>query len=45
MPPFILRGGGEGRVHHLLKDLVNIRLKRDVPFREAIDVGACECGD
>ena len=41
----ILRGGGEGRPHHLLKDLVQVRLKRAVPRREAIEIGACECGD
>jgi PP-loop superfamily ATP-utilizing enzyme len=39
----ILRGGD--REHYLLKDLVRIRLKRAVPFKESIDVGACECGD
>jgi hypothetical protein len=39
----ILRGGG--REHHLLKDLVHIRLKRTVNPREAIEIGACECGD
>ena len=39
----ILRGGD--REHHLLKDLVQIRLKRAVPHRESIDIGACECGD
>jgi hypothetical protein len=39
----ILRGGD--REHYLLKDLVHVRLKRDVPLREKIEVGACECGD
>lgn len=39
----ILRGGG--REHHLLKDLVQIGLKRTVNPRESIDIGACECGD
>ena len=39
----ILRGGD--REHHLLKDLVQIRLKRKVNPREAIDIGPCECGD
>ena len=39
----ILRGGD--REHHLLKDLVNIPLKRKVSPREAIDIGPCECGD
>lgn len=39
----ILRGGG--REHHLLKDLVQIGLKRRVSQREAIDIGPCECGD
>lgn len=39
----ILRGGG--REHHLLKDLVQIGLKRPVRAREAITIGACECGD
>ena len=39
----ILRGGG--REHHLLKDLVQIGLKRTVNAREAITIGACECGD
>lgn len=41
----ILRGGGEGRAHHLLKDLVHIKLKREVNFVESIDIGSCECGD
>lgn len=39
----ILRGGG--REHHLLRDLVKIGLKRPVRQREAIVLGACECGD
>jgi hypothetical protein len=39
----ILRGGD--REHHLLKDLVQITLKREVNFKETIDIGACECGD
>lgn len=39
----ILRGGG--REHHLLKDLVQIGLKREVRPREAIDIGPCDCGD
>ena len=39
----ILRGGG--REHHLLKDLHLVKLRRKVNFREAIDVGPCECGD
>lgn len=39
----ILRGGG--REHYLLKDLVQIGLKRTVNAREAITLGACECGD
>lgn len=39
----ILRGGN--REQYLLKDLVHVRLKRDVPFKESIDIGACECGD
>lgn len=39
----ILRGGD--REHHLLKDLVNIRLKRAVNPREKITIGACDCGD
>ena len=39
----ILRGGD--REHYLLKDLVNIRLKRAVNFKERIDIGSCECGD
>ena len=39
----ILRGGD--REHYLLKDLVHIRLKRTVPFKESIEIGSCECGD
>jgi hypothetical protein len=39
----ILRGGD--REHHLLKDLVQIGLKRAVRPREAIDIGPCDCGD
>jgi hypothetical protein len=39
----ILRGGD--REQYLLKDLVQVRLKRSVPFRESIEIGACECGD
>lgn len=39
----ILRGGG--REHVLLKDLVQLGLKRKVGSREAIDIGPCECGD
>lgn len=39
----ILRGGG--REHHLLKDLVQIGMKRRAPRREAIEIGPCECGD
>jgi hypothetical protein len=39
----ILRGGD--REHYPLKDLVNIRLKRQVNFKEQIEIGACECGD
>lgn len=39
----ILRGGD--REHHLLKDLVNIKLKRKVGQREAIEIGPCDCGD
>lgn len=39
----ILRGGG--REHVLLKDLVQLGLKRKVNPREAITIGPCECGD
>lgn len=39
----ILRGGD--REHYLLKDLVQIGLTRRVPRREAIEIGACDCGD
>jgi hypothetical protein len=39
----ILRGGG--REHPLLRDLVQIGLKRKVNRREAIQLGPCECGD
>jgi hypothetical protein len=39
----ILRGGG--REHHLLKDLVQIGMKRRGVRREAISIGPCECGD
>jgi hypothetical protein len=39
----ILRGGD--REHYLLKDLLQVRLKRAVPMKESIDIGACECGD
>lgn len=39
----ILRGGD--REHYLLKDLVHIKLKRAVNFKESIDIGACDCGD
>lgn len=39
----ILRGGG--REHPLLRDLVQIGLKRKVNRREAIEIGPCECGD
>lgn len=39
----ILRGGG--REHILLKDLVQLGLKRKVGSKEAIDIGPCECGD
>jgi hypothetical protein len=39
----ILRGGD--REHHLLKDLVRVKLKREVKFKESIEIGACECGD
>ena len=39
----ILRGGD--REHLLLKDLVQIGLKRKVNPREAIQIGPCECGD
>lgn len=39
----ILRGGN--REHTLLKDLVQLGLKRKVNPREAIDIGPCECGD
>lgn len=39
----ILRGGN--RDHVLLKDLVRRGLKRRVAAREAIQIGACECGD
>lgn len=39
----ILRGGG--REHYLLKDLIQIRLKRSVTLKEGIELGACECGD
>jgi hypothetical protein len=38
----ILRGGG--REHYLLRDLP-AATKRDVPRREKIDIGPCECGD
>lgn len=39
----ILRGGD--RKHYLLRELVQVRLKREVNFKESIDIGACECGD
>ena len=38
----ILRGGN--REHLLLRDLVQVGLKRVVNRREAIDIGPCECG-
>lgn len=39
----IIRGGG--REHPTLRQLVQIGLKRRVNQREAISIGACECGD
>jgi hypothetical protein len=39
----IIRGGDRERV--TLRQLVQIGLKRKVGLREAITVGACECGD
>ena len=39
----IVRGGG--RAHPMLRDLVQIRLKRKVNRREPLQIGACECGD
>jgi hypothetical protein len=39
----ILRGGG--REHLLLRQLVQVGLKRKVRPREAIKLGACGCGD
>lgn len=39
----ILRGGG--REHLLLRDLVQVGLKRRVNRREAIALGPCDCGD
>ncbi len=39
----IIRGGDRERV--TLRELVQIGLKRRVGQREAIDVGACDCGD
>lgn len=39
----IIRGGK--REHPMLRDLVQIGLKRKVNRRESIDIGACECGD
>ena len=39
----ILRGGD--REQHWLKDLVNIKLKREVKFKESIEIGSCSCGD
>jgi len=38
----IIRGGD--RAHPFLDELVSIGLKRRVPQRESIDLGACECG-
>lgn len=35
---------GSNRVHVTLRELVQIGLKRRVGQREAIDIGACECG-
>jgi hypothetical protein len=39
----IVRGGG--REHYTLRELTNLSLKRAVNFKEAIDIGPCECGD
>lgn len=39
----IIRGGD--REHYTLRELVQVGLKRPVTSREAIDIGACECGD
>lgn len=39
----IVRGGG--RDHPTLREIVQIGLKRRVNAREAIELGACECGD
>lgn len=39
----IIRGGGREAVS--LRELVQIGLRRKVNPREAIDIGACECGD
>lgn len=39
----IIRGGD--REHPLLRDLVQIGLKRKVNRREAIKIGPCDCGD
>lgn len=39
----IIRGGN--RDHVTLRELVQIGLKRKVKPREAISIGACECGD
>lgn len=39
----IIRGGD--REHVTLRQLVQIGLKRPVSVREAIEIGACECGD
>lgn len=39
----ILRGGN--REHYLLRDLVQIGMKRPRGRREKIEIGPCECGD